>query len=117
MNLETCSAPRKQVSIFGTIPKTTRTGTMPKQGDIVLVPIPFTDLSSTKRRPVIVISNDHYQATTADMLVVAMTSNLAATPYSFLVEQADLVSGTLKHPSRVRVDKIYSLAQSIAWIK
>lgn len=31
---------------------------MPKQGDILLIPIPFTDLSSHKRRPVIVISND-----------------------------------------------------------
>lgn len=33
---------------------------MPKQGDIVLIPVPFTDLSSTKRRPVIVVSNDNY---------------------------------------------------------
>jgi mRNA interferase MazF len=33
---------------------------MPEQGDILLVPIPFTDLSSQKRRPVIVISNDAY---------------------------------------------------------
>ena len=31
---------------------------MPKQGDIVLIPVPFTDLTSQKRRPVIVISND-----------------------------------------------------------
>ncbi len=29
---------------------------MPEQGDILLIPIPFTDLSSHKRRPVIVIS-------------------------------------------------------------
>lgn len=28
---------------------------MPKQGEIVLIPVPFTDLSSTKRRPVIII--------------------------------------------------------------
>ncbi len=44
---------------------------MPKQRDIVLVPIPFTDLSSTRRRPVIVISNDEYNRTTADVVVEA----------------------------------------------
>ena len=55
---------------------------MPKQGDIILVPIPFTDLSSAKRRPVIVVSRDNYQAATQDMVVVAMTSNLVAAPYS-----------------------------------
>jgi mRNA interferase MazF len=48
---------------------------MPNQGDIVLIPIPFTDLSSQKRRPVIVISNDSYNQTTRDVVVVAMTSN------------------------------------------
>jgi mRNA interferase MazF len=84
---------------------------MPKQGDIILVPIPFTDLSSAKRRPVIVISNDQYQATTADMVVVAMTSNLTAAPFSFQLSQADLVAGTLRHPSRIRVDRVYTLAQ------
>ena len=47
---------------------------MPQRGDIVLVPVPFTDLSSNRRRPVIVISNDDYQKTTQDMIVVAMTS-------------------------------------------
>ncbi len=86
---------------------------MPSQGDIVLVPIPFTDLSSVRRRPVIVISNDEYNRTTADAIVVAMTSNPAATKFSFTVTSSDLESGTLNHPGRVRVDKIYTLSQSI----
>lgn len=87
---------------------------MPSQGDIVLVPVPFTDLSSTRRRPVIVLSNDAYNRSTADMVVVAMTSNLTPNPHSFILTSADLVSGTLNHPGRVRVDKIYTLSQGIA---
>jgi hypothetical protein len=39
---------------------------MPSQGDIILIPIPFTDLSSQKRRPVIVISNDSYNHKTTE---------------------------------------------------
>jgi mRNA-degrading endonuclease toxin of MazEF toxin-antitoxin module len=87
---------------------------MPSQGEIVLVPIPFTDLSSTRRRPVSVISNDTYNSATADMVVVGMTSNLSATAHSFVLTPADLVAGTLNHPGRVRVDKVYCLAQRIA---
>lgn len=50
---------------------------LPRQGDIVLIPVPFTDLTSCKRRPVIVISSDHYNTSGPDMVVVAMTSNPA----------------------------------------
>lgn len=47
------------------------------QGDILLVPIPFSDLSSSKKRPVLVISNDDYNASSFDLIVVAITSNLS----------------------------------------
>ncbi len=63
----------------------TKTGIMPKQGDIVLIPIPFTDLSSHKRRPVIVISNDDYNQRAPDVIVVAMTSNPTLSAYSFTI--------------------------------
>jgi mRNA interferase MazF len=85
----------------------------PRQGDIVLIPIPFTDLSSRKRRPVIVISNDAYNQKTADIVVAAMTSNPISVDYSFTITSADLETGTLNRPGKVRVDKIYTLSQSI----
>jgi mRNA interferase MazF len=53
---------------------------MPNQGDIVLIPIPFTDLSSRKRRPLIVISNNDYNRKTPDIVVVAMTSKRYLNP-------------------------------------
>lgn len=86
---------------------------MPNQGDIVLIPIPFTDLSSHKRRPVIVISNDRYNATAPDMLVIAMTSNPTLTAYSFTITSADLTVGSLNRSGTVRVDKLYTLEQTL----
>lgn len=86
---------------------------MPEQGDIVLIPIPFTDLSSQKRRPVVVISNDAYNRKTSDIIVVAMTSNPATVDYGFTVTSSDLEKGTLNRPGKMRVDRIYTLSQSI----
>jgi mRNA interferase MazF len=63
---------------------------MPEQGDIVLIPVPFTDLSSTKRRPVIVVSNDDYNQQRQDIVVVAMTSNPGAGRYAFTISSSDL---------------------------
>lgn len=78
---------------------------MHEQGDIVLIPIPFTDLSSQKQRPVIVVSNDHYNQTTPDVVVVAVTSNPKLGSYSFHITANDLTQGTLKRPSTVRVER------------
>ena len=86
---------------------------MPSRGDIVLIPVPFTDLTSARKRPVIVISNDQYNSFLEDIVVVAMTSNPSPTRYSFVVTSADLVAGTLNRPGRVRADKIYTLSQRI----
>ncbi|MCI0380299.1 MAG: type II toxin-antitoxin system PemK/MazF family toxin [Gemmataceae bacterium] len=86
---------------------------MPDQRDIVLVPVPFTDMSSSRRRPVIVVSNAAYHQATQDMIIVAMTSNPTVTPFSFILTQDDLESGQLNRPGRVRADKIYALAQSL----
>lgn len=86
---------------------------MPEQGDKLLIPVPFTDLSSRKQRPVIVISNSAYTRKTTDIVVVAMTSNPAPADYSFALTSADLARGKLNRPGKVRVDKVYTLSQAI----
>ncbi|MFM9059375.1 MAG: type II toxin-antitoxin system PemK/MazF family toxin [Planctomycetaceae bacterium] len=85
----------------------------PRQGDIVLIPVPFTDLSSRKRRPVVVVSSNEYIDTGPDIVVVAMTSNPTLTPWSLPIETNDLRAGRLNRPGTIRVDKIYTLAQSL----
>lgn len=86
---------------------------MYRQGDILLIPIPFSDLTSNKKRPVLVLSNDDYNSRTEDIMVAAITSNLAAKDYIVMLTSSDLDEGTLKVDSCIRVDKIYTLSQSI----
>jgi mRNA interferase MazF len=86
---------------------------MYKQGDIVLIPIPFTDLSTNKKRPVLVLSSDRYNAITDDLIAAAITSNVDEKPYTIAVSNNDLAEGSLPYESCVRADKLYTLAQSI----
>lgn len=49
-----------------------------QRGEIVLVPFPFTDLSTAKVRPAIVVSGSLYQSVERDLVLAAVTSNVAA---------------------------------------
>ncbi|MEH2111812.1 type II toxin-antitoxin system PemK/MazF family toxin [Nostoc sp.] len=40
-------------------------------GDVVLVPFPFTDQTTTKKRPAVVVSSDSYQRERSDLIVIA----------------------------------------------
>lgn len=86
-----------------------KSGIMHKQREICLLPIPFSDLSSNKRRPVLIISNDSYNSQSDDVLVMAITSNLHDKSTSVFIDQSDMQTGVLKSESMVRVDKIYSI--------
>lgn len=46
-----------------------------KQREIVLVPFPYSDLTNTKRRPVLIISNDDYNRKFHDVVICVITSN------------------------------------------
>lgn len=86
---------------------------MRRQRDIVLIPVPFTDSTSQKRRPVLVISNDRYNRTMQDIVVMAITSNPAQRDYATPLQGRDMEEGILPRASFVRIDKIYTLSQAI----
>jgi mRNA interferase MazF len=47
-----------------------------RRGDVVLVPFPFSDQSTTKKRPAVVISSTPYNETSPDIVILAVTSKV-----------------------------------------
>jgi mRNA interferase MazF len=48
--------------------------------DVIVVPFPFTDQTAVKKRPAVVISSELYQRERADIILMAITSQLRAEP-------------------------------------
>jgi mRNA interferase MazF len=45
-------------------------------GDVVLVPFPFTDQTTTKKRPTIVVSSQDYNSARPDLIEIAVSSQI-----------------------------------------
>ncbi len=82
---------------------------MPKQGEVVLVPFPFSDLSGQKVRPAVVVS-----AITSgqDIIVVFVTSQIKKKSIYQLPLKPSVQSG-IKVPSVIVCDKIATLDTKI----
>ena len=79
------------------------------QRDIILIPFPFSDLTQTKRRPSIIISNHEYNSNNEDVICCAITSNPKNYDESVEIVNEDLDSGNLHYESRVKPTKIFTL--------
>ena len=82
------------------------------QGEILLIPVSFSNLSSVKKRPVLVLSNNAHNSSSKDIIVVAITSNLAQRGIE--IENDSLLNGSLPKRSVIKVDKVYTLEAAIA---
>lgn len=51
-----------------------------KQGDVLLVPYPFTSQTGSKQRPAVVISSLDYNQTHPDIILAPVTSQIRALP-------------------------------------
>ena len=83
-----------------------------EQGDIVLIPVPFSNLTSIKKRPILVLSNNEHNRTNRDMIVIAITSNLEQK--GIRISNDNLSDGFLPKISVIKIDKIYTLDANIA---
>ena len=83
------------------------------KGDVVVFPFPFSDLSSTKKRPALVISvfEGH------DLLLCQITSQIELDSYSVKLNDSDFKSGNLNLPSFIRGNKLFTADKSLIQYK
>lgn len=88
-----------------------------QQKEIVLIPYPFSDQEGVKVRPAIIISNNNFNKKSEDSIMLPLTSVIKEVPYSVLITQKDLSYGNLLKPSRIRIDKIFTIRKNLIRMK
>lgn len=78
------------------------------KGDIIVIPFPFTDLTGSKLRPVVVLIETDY-----DLTVSFITTQIKWKDPSD-IELSPSLSNGIKKPSLVRVSKISTIDKSLA---
>lgn len=71
-------------------------------GDIVLVPFPFTDQTTQKKRPAVVISSAAYHQAHPDLIVMAITSQMQAATIADNVTVTNWQGAGLLKPSVIK---------------
>jgi mRNA interferase MazF len=85
------------------------------QGDVVLVPFPFTDLSAIKQRPALVLSPERLNKGRPDLVVAAITSQIqdVISEDEILLSDSDLKTAGLPKPSIIKLGKIFTIHQGL----
>jgi len=88
------------------------------QGQVVLIPFPFTDLTTVKRRPAIIFSSNTYNQTHPDVILVAITSQVSAHQKSdeYPLSNSEQIAAGLPKPSIVKLGKIVTIDQQLIQI-
>jgi mRNA interferase MazF len=73
-----------------------------QRGDVILVPFPFGDLSTTKVRPPVVVSSGLYHSAEPDLLLAALTSQVAGATGLFDYPLSDWRAAGLRFPSALK---------------
>jgi mRNA interferase MazF len=79
------------------------------KGDVVVLNVPFSDLSQTKRRPALVLAALQGD----DLILCQITSQAREDGYSVRLEGSDFVSGGLNQSSRIRPNRLFTADSGI----
>lgn len=83
------------------------------KGDVVVLPFPFSDLTSYKKRPALILAD----ITGDDYIMIQITSKGIRDNYAISLVNDDFSFGTLNQESNLRPNKVFTLDQKLILYK
>ena len=77
------------------------------------MPFPFTDLSSSKKRPALVVSNKEFNSSSCDVICCLITTNKKSNKYSVEINQNNIKSGNIHFESRIKPYRLFTVDKKI----
>jgi mRNA interferase MazF len=75
------------------------------KGDVVIVPFPYSNLKTSKRRPALIVAAPSGR----DFIAAQITSRPQVDPHAIPITAADFVSGDIKKSSYIRPTILFTL--------
>ncbi len=86
------------------------------RGDVILVPFPFTDFSTFKQRPAVILSSRRFNRANSDVIIAGITSHIGNTRkniYEYSLSPREQQLAGLPRPSVIKLGKIVTLDQRL----
>ena len=78
-------------------------------GDVVILPFPFSDFTSSKQRPALIVSSRDWNRMHTDIIIVVISSKISRSKHEYILNEREQKSGDLRLPSVVRLGNIFTI--------
>ncbi len=79
------------------------------KGEIIVIPFPFSNLTSSKRRPALVLADLQGD----DIILCQITSQNIKDNYAIDLDSSNFVKGSLNKPSNIRPNRLFTADKNI----
>lgn len=91
----------------------TRPGTNTvEQRSVILIPFPFSDLSSYRVRPALVLSNTDFNSRNDDVICCMITTEPTSHPHTVHITASDMERGNISRESKIKPYRIFSVSKN-----
>lgn len=86
-----------------------------EQRSIILIPFPYSDLTSIKKRPALIVSNSQFNKKNEDIICCLITSNPMDHQHCIKISNKDMEKGNLEFDSKIKPYRLFTVSKKIIY--